>query len=68
MPKLKTSKSILKRIKLTGKGKIRRRARNMNHYNAKEDSNTTRKKRGTRGLAVAKDRRNIIRLLPYINI
>jgi len=42
----KTKKALLKRIKITGSGKITKRPNHQNHFNAKEDGNATRGKRG----------------------
>jgi ribosomal protein L35 len=36
MPKLKTPKALIKRIKITKKKKVLRRATSQNHYNSKE--------------------------------
>jgi len=42
----KTNKSFLKRIKITGRGKIMKRRPGQNHFNAKNSGNQTRQKRG----------------------
>ena len=42
----KTNKSFLKRIKITGRGKIMKRPPHQNHFNAKDSGNQTRQKRG----------------------
>lgn len=42
----KTNKSLLKRIKITGSGKIMKRPPRQNHFNAKDSGNQTRQKRG----------------------
>lgn len=42
----KTNKSLKKRIKITGGNKIMKRPPHQNHFNAKEDSNTRRHKKG----------------------
>ncbi len=47
MTKLKTRKALLKRIKITGKKKILKRALHQSHFNAKESGNKTRSKRKT---------------------
>lgn len=44
--KLKTKKALLKRIKITGSGKILKRRPHQDHFNAKESGNQTRGKRG----------------------
>jgi ribosomal protein L35 len=45
MPKLKTRKCIVKRVKTTGKKKISRRQARQNHFNAKQNGNHKRAKR-----------------------
>lgn len=45
MKKNKTRKSINKRFKVTGTGKIFKRPVGQNHFNAKDSGNKTRKKR-----------------------
>jgi len=45
MPKLKTRKSVVKRFKITGAGKVKRRASGQNHFNARNRSKKTRAKR-----------------------
>ncbi len=46
MTKLKTRKSLLTRIKITGRKKITRRKMHQGHFNAKDSGNQTRGKRG----------------------
>lgn len=43
---MKTKKALLKRIKITGTGKIMKRPPRQNHFNAKDSGNQTRQKRG----------------------
>lgn len=43
MPKMKTHKGAKKRFKVTGTGKIRRRQRNLNHFNSKMASKRKRR-------------------------
>ena len=43
--KLKTKKTIAKRIKITKKGKVIARKTGQDHFNARESGNVTRKKR-----------------------
>ena len=50
MTKLKTKKSILKRFKITSRGKILHRPVHQNHFNAKEGGGQTRHKRGFENL------------------
>ncbi|HLC95575.1 MAG TPA: 50S ribosomal protein L35 [Patescibacteria group bacterium] len=45
MPKMKTRKSIIKKIKVTGSGKLKTRATGQNHYNSRNTGNQTRAKR-----------------------
>ncbi|MBI2062474.1 MAG: 50S ribosomal protein L35 [Candidatus Yanofskybacteria bacterium] len=42
----KTNRSFLKRVKITGKGKIMKRPPHQDHFNAKEAGNAARKKKG----------------------
>lgn len=41
----KNNKSLMKRVKITGTGKITKRYAHQNHFNAKESGNRTRLKR-----------------------
>lgn len=45
MGKLKTHKSVSKRFKVTKKGKVLKRKAGQDHFNSRESSKTTRKKR-----------------------
>lgn len=49
--KLKTRKSLLKRIKITGRGKFMKRHTHQDHINAKDSGNKTRSKRKTIGVS-----------------
>jgi len=42
----KSNRSLLKRINITGTGKITKRRNHQNHFNAKESGNQTRGKKG----------------------
>ena len=42
----KTNRSFLKRVKITGRGKIMKRPPHQDHFNAKEAGNAARKKKG----------------------
>jgi len=42
----KNKKSLMKRIKITGTGKILKRPPGQNHFNAKNSGNTTRERHG----------------------
>ena len=44
---VKTNKSLLKRIKITGTGKITKRPPGQNHFNAKDSGQQTRDKKGS---------------------
>lgn len=50
MPKQKTKKSLVKKIKVTGTGKITVRATGHNHYNSRATGKATRAKRGDKGV------------------
>lgn len=64
MPKLKTPKSLIKRIKLTKNKKVLRRATNQNHFNSKETGTKTRRKRKDVRLFKT-DEKNVLKALPY---
>ena len=62
--KLKTHKTVSKRIKLTATGKMIKRKAGQDHYNSRESGNVTRAKRSD--LKVAKQYvRNILSLMPH---
>lgn len=42
----KTKKALLKRIKITGRGKLMKRPPGQNHFNAKEAGDAARQKKG----------------------
>lgn len=66
MPKMKTRKSVAKRVKVTVRKKVMRRDVGQDHFNARESGKTTRSKR--RDFQVFKtDAENILRNLPYNN-
>ena len=48
MPKMKSNKALLKKVKITGKKKVLRRYTKQNHFNAKQTGNLKRKKRSDR--------------------
>lgn len=56
-------KALLKRVKITSKGKILRRQTRLNHFNAKETGKKTRLKRTTIPLSKP-DKKAIKQLLP----
>jgi ribosomal protein L35 len=45
MPKQKTRKALIKKIKITKKRKVLRRSTSQNHYNSKDTGSEGRKKR-----------------------
>jgi len=63
--KAKTNKSLLKRIKMTGRKKMLKRALHQSHFNAKESGNKTRQKRKTSGLSSV-DIKKVKQVLPNI--
>jgi len=64
MPKIKTRKSVVKKIKITRNKKIIRRKTGQNHFNSKETGKAGRAKRRDQRLFRA-DEQNILRALPY---
>lgn len=64
MPKLKTKKALVKKIKVTKRKKVLRRFTNQNHFNSKETGKTGRNKKRDRRLFKA-DEKNILKALPY---
>lgn len=65
MPKLKTKKSVIKKIKVTKSGKVLKRHSGQNHYNTRETGNFKRKKRRDNRLFSA-DEKNILKSLPNL--
>jgi ribosomal protein L35 len=65
MPKLKTKKSVVKKVKVTGNKKLTRRHTKQNHYNSRQNGNFKRKKRGDMNF-FATDEKNIIKALPNL--
>ena len=64
MAKLKTNKSILSRLKISGKGKITRRATNQSHFNTKATGQQRRSKHQNSSIA-KRDIKAIRQYLPY---
>lgn len=64
MPKIKTKKSVIKKVKITKKGKVLRRSTGQNHYNSKESGAEGRAKKKDKRMFSA-DEKNIISALPY---
>ena len=64
MPKMKTNKSVAKRFKITGTGKVKRRQANKSHILTKKAQK--RKRRLREGDLVDKsDHHRTMRMLPY---
>lgn len=63
--KQKTKKSVVKKVKVTGSGKVMRRSTGQNHYNVRDTGKATRAKRKDAGIVVPQDERNIKKALPY---
>ena len=57
----KTNKSLEKRIKITGSGKVMKRPPNQNHFNAKDSGNKGRRKHGS--VQAPKDLEKIVKFL-----
>ncbi len=62
--KQKTKKSVVKKIKITGSGKLMRRSTGHNHYNSRDTGAETRAKRRDSGFKLAKEERNVRAALP----
>ena len=66
MGKIKTNKSILSRLKISGNGKLIRRVTNQSHFNAKDGGKKGRLKH--KSLTVKKsDQKSFKKFLPYNN-
>jgi large subunit ribosomal protein L35 len=64
MPKIKTKKSVAKKVKITKNKKVIRRSTGQNHYNSKESGAEGRaKKKDLRMFRT--DEKNIVAALPY---
>ena len=64
MPKLKTRKSVSKRVKITGTKKVMRRDIGQGHFNARNPGKITRQKRSDE-IVFKTDAENILKNLPY---
>jgi large subunit ribosomal protein L35 len=62
MPKIRTHKATVKRFKITGSGKLRRRKQGAGHLRRKRSKRALREHRGNAKVAPA-DRKRIKRLL-----
>ena len=66
MPKMKTRKSVAKRVRITAQKKVMRRDVGQDHFNARESGKITRRKRSDEEI-LDMDAKNILRNLPYNN-
>jgi len=65
MPKMKTKKALVKKIRITKKKKVFRRFTNQNHYNSKDTGKTGRDKKKDRRLFKT-DEKNVLKAMPYL--
>jgi ribosomal protein L35 len=63
MNKLKTKKALLKRFKITGRGKMLHRPIHQDHFNAKDSGQQTQAKRKKKSLSSAGQR--ILKNIPF---
>jgi len=64
MGKLKTIKSVAKRLRVTGKGKILKKKAGQDHFNARESGKVTRHKRKFQSINKV-DLHNVKSFIPY---
>jgi len=62
MPKQKTRKALIKKIKITGTGKVLRRYTKQNHFNCKQTGNLKRKKRNDQRVSKTEEK-NILKAI-----
>ena len=62
MPKMKTRKALVKKVKITGTGKVLRRYTKQNHFNSKQTGNLKRKKRSDVEV-IGKEGKNILKVI-----
>lgn len=62
MPKIKTRKSLIKKVRVTGSGKVIRRSTKQNHYNSKQDGSERRAKRNDKRLFKT-DEKNVLKAI-----
>jgi len=62
MPKLKTKKSVIKKVKVTKRRKLLRRSTGQNHFNSKESGEKGRQKKKDHRLFKA-DENNVLKAL-----
>jgi large subunit ribosomal protein L35 len=65
MPKMKTKKSIAKRVKVTGTGKLMHRSKGNNHLKSAKSAAQLRRLALGKQLT-GKDEKNFKKLLPYV--
>ena len=65
--KLKNSKSVLKRFRVSPKGKLQHRHVRIDHFNAKVGGDTRRHKRSQKSL-VGQDGKDIKKMMPYLSV
>ncbi len=64
---MKTYKTLAKRIKITGSGKLLKRKAGQDHFNSRESGNTTRNKRTD--ISMSNNLKRIAKIvLPYHNV
>ena len=63
--KLKNSKSVKKRFKISANGKKQHRHSRINHFNARQDGATRRNSRGQETLA-RQNNKDVKNLMPYV--
>lgn len=63
--KQKTKKSVAKKVKVTGSGKLMRRHTKQNHYNTRETGSFKRKKKRDVSFFDT-DQKNVFTALPYV--
>lgn len=62
MPKIKSRKSLLKKVRVTKSNKVLRRATKQNHYNSKQDGDEKRRKRSDKRLFKT-DEKNVLKAI-----
>ena len=63
MPKMKTRKSMAKRIQTTASGRLRIRHANASHYLTRKSAKRKRRLRSTLGTLSGRERRKVVRML-----
>ncbi len=65
MPKLKTKKAVLKKVKISKNKKVLRLHTKQNHFNSRETGKFKRFKRRIKRLSKANEK-NVLKALPYM--